>query len=210
MNPSETPTKKKLEITGTISFEGDDIRYGVRCDRIAVTYNNELLFASFVGDSIKIKGIRGILNTNRKVKMQFGGMRAKLPESYQPRNGYRTRVVTSGYLVKYGDSYHMETHRIQYGQMHAVVWTDSENLILSMDDTTIWETLKSEMFTTPIMPQWTGYLKEKLIANGTLNHAYCQGCDIGTLTSTDKVLDKIVSRGLENNHIHIIPQESNA
>ena len=197
----ETPEK----IEGSIRFYGDEISYEAQCNAIAITRTSGLLFASIVTEQIKIKGIRSILNTDRKVKVSFSGMSLDVPLEPGKTRPYWHRPITSGHLEKHAESYHFETHRLQYGMAHAVLWSKSDSLILSMDDASIWRKLKSDEFTTPLMPHWTRYLVQRLKDASVLSHAHCQGCNVGTIIATTKDLDAIVSDGLAKREISIIP-----
>jgi hypothetical protein len=183
---------------GEIQFAGDGMTWPVlKYDRIAVGQRNELLLVSVVAPTQIVKGIRGWLNTNKKGTATATGAQVKksFEDEWQLRNPGNLRKLDEGYIG--------ETHKLAYGQAHAMFTCRAEGFLTSVSEEALWQELNSSRFTTPLLRPWMPWVTKQLTERELLVEADCHRCRCGVLAAHTGDLDEIVSRGLKEGHITI-------
>ncbi len=67
----------------------------------------------------------------------------------------------------------------------------------------MWQELKRERFTTPLLRGWLPYIRKELELKSVLARCYTLDCSCCVLTATSADLDSIVEGGLKNGSIAI-------
>jgi hypothetical protein len=70
-------------------------------------------------------------------------------------------------------------------------------------DDALWQELKQERFTTPMLRGWLPYIREQLELKSLLSRCHTFDCTCCVLTATSADLDSIVERGLKYGSIEI-------
>jgi hypothetical protein len=184
---------------GNLQITGKDMTWPVvKFDRLAFDEQGRLQFVSVIADAGIIKGIRGALNTDKKVTIAASGVDAERP-------GGRTLRV--GNLEKFG-TYRDDTFRLGYNAVHAFFMTKATGFLISASDANLWRELNDVRFTTPLLPDWLPYIKTKLIEGQLLRYSFAYRCECATLACTTKDLDALVTEGVRSRML-TIPDERN-
>lgn len=185
---------------GSITFSGDDVGYpAVDCDRLAISDNGELLFCSVVAPTQVIKGIRGILCSNKKASISVGHIQVKRASQADHYLHYPRNV----WMPKDGDGFSTSTHRLPYGIAHAFFLSRHEGFLIALDEANLWQELSSNAFTTPLLREWTPWITKRLTDDDLLREAKCHNCSCGMYQFTNLQLDAIVSDGLKKGDLKI-------
>lgn len=187
---------------GKLTMSSSDTNITCRCDAISFvrqSMHNHVVVASFAGPASSVKAIAAALGSGRK-KIEL-----------------RTRACTNigGYtILRPEDKEHgYRFYRTQLGRnaYHCLAVSRRHGLLPTIDDATLWRTLKSEDITTPLMRHWVPYIKEQLIEHRLLTRLTSFGCSPAILSATTENLDVIVSVGISSGHLHLQESEfSNA
>jgi hypothetical protein len=181
---------------GNIEFGGKQQNWGGQFDRLAFDDDGFLLFASVIADSAIIKGIRGTLNTDKKVDITASGVDAAKGE----------KVRSVGRLHKLASGYRDDIFRMPCNTVQAFFTTKARGFLLVADDAHLWAELMDVRYTTPLLPEWLPWIKERLIDRRLFRPAFCHRCSSASLVCTTKDLDGIVSEGLRDGML-VIPEE---
>jgi hypothetical protein len=76
-------------------------------------------------------------------------------------------------------------------------------LLPSVDEQRVWQELRSDRYTTPILRQWIPFIIDRLTEVGRLRRLGGFGHNAGLLTASCIDLDNIVSRGLKYKQLQI-------
>lgn len=191
-------TTEEAKRHGTIEFQGKDFATPpFPFDRLAVSGRGELLLASLVAPTQNVKQIRAILNGGAKAVVMAGGVKVNQPS----REEYYAHAP--GKLTPSADGYQTFTHKLGYGQAHALFLTRSDGFMKVVTPDSLWQELNHVRFTTPLLKEWMTYLGKSLREEGLLEEAHVFQCSCGVLSATTRHLDDIVSRGLRDGHIGI-------
>lgn len=184
---------------GDIEFSGKDMLIqNLRFDRIAVSGTGELLLLSVTGDQMRIKQIAAILRSGLKCDITAGGVKVGKPDAEEWRKHSPGRIRGGS------DGYQVFTHKLGYGEVHALLITRSPGFLPIVSEESLWQELKGGRFTTPLLREWTPYIEGRLRADDRLEDANCYNCRCGILSSTVKHLDEVVTEGLQQ-HMILIP-----
>jgi hypothetical protein len=178
-------------------YHKDNPVTGIKVHKIAVSAGNELVLVGIIVDATKMKQIRALLACGQRLSVNVAGVNAnnKTYKYHRPRSSFSA--------VMSDDGYHIHTHRIGYGLVHALLLSKSPGFMVSVTRDALWAELRSPRFTTPVLPEWVEYLEKDLRQMGHLQDATCQGCECGTLSVTTNKLDAIVAEGLRNRDLLI-------
>lgn len=183
---------------GTIEFQGKDFATpSFQFDRIALSGRGELLLVSLVAPTQNIKQVRSILNGGAKAVVMAGGVKVNQP-SREPWYAH-----SPGRLTPSADGYATYTHKIGYGQAHALFVTRSPGFMKVVTPEALWQELNTTRFTTPLLREWMPHIEAKLREEELLEEAHSFGCNCGILSAMTKDLDEIVSLGLKQGHLRI-------
>ena len=75
-------------------------------------------------------------------------------------------------------------------------------------DDALWQELKQERFTTPLLRGWLPYVRKELEIKSLLSRCHTLDCTCCILTATSADLDSIVEFGLKNDLIKIEGEQS--
>ncbi len=181
---------------------GDDIAIVCPFDQVAIS-RGELMLLSVVASSGEIKALRAALSMNLKAAMKFSDAQFTLKE-LKDGSDYR---VSSGQVFSYSGKYLTMSHKLGLGTLHGLFVARKPGLLFDEGETALWQELKDERFTTPLLRSWMPFVRQELIMRDRLTACKCFGCSCLILECTSENLDEIVSHGLENGHIFIREEE---
>ena len=90
-----------------------------------------------------------------------------------------------------------------YGSVHALFTCRQPGFLPNDSDDALWQELKQERFTTPLLRGWLPHVRKELETKGLLVRCYTLDCTCCVLTATSADLDAIVECGLKNGLITI-------
>jgi hypothetical protein len=195
MSRGEQGSERKY---GAIEIQGKDfVSPSFQFDRLAISGRGELLLVSLVAPTQSIKQIRSVLNGGAKATCMAGGVKVNQPS--QP-HWYEH---APGKLAPSSDGYHTYTHKIGYGQAHALFVTRSAGFMKVVTPESLWQELNDTRFTTPILREWMPFIEEQLREESLLEEAHVLNCNCGILSATTNRLDEIVANGIRDRRIFI-------
>jgi hypothetical protein len=195
---SMTETQTEPRLRGLFEWcDGKSIHIQARFDKAAV-HQDKLVFISLVAFSQDIKAIRAALAAGlaspmwlKSVTLSKDG-ESKVPESVSPSpTGYR-----------------IDAHRLGFGSIHALFTCRQQGFLPNDSDDALWQELKQERFTTPMLRGWLPYIRKELELKSLLARCHTLECTCCMLTATSADLDAIVEFGLKNGSIAIKEEAS--
>ena len=78
-----------------------------------------------------------------------------------------------------------------------------KNFMPVLSEATVWQLLRSNRFTTPLLQEWMPWLFQKLKEKKLVTELQQFGCQTGLLTADTDALDKLVSGGVRSNQLKI-------
>jgi hypothetical protein len=140
-----------------------------------------------------VKAIRAALATGlaspiwlKNVTLSKDG-ESKVPESVWPS--------PSGYRI--------DAHKLGLGSIHSLFTCRQQGFLPNDSDDALWQELKQERFTTPLLRGWLPYVRKELELKGLLARCHTLDCTCSILTATSADLDSIVEFGPKNGLISI-------
>ena len=185
-------TENKPCLRGTFEWsDGKSVDIRARFDKLAV-HQNRLLFISLVAFSQDVKAIRAgfAAAINSAIRLRVASPTDD--ESDLPTNVWPS---TLGYQV---DSY-----RLGYGSVHALFTCRQPGFLANGSDDALWQELKQERFTTPLLRSWLPHVRKELETKNLLIPCATLDCTCCVLTATSADLDSIIESGLKNGLISI-------
>ena len=188
---TETQTRPRLQ--GLFEWsDGKSIHIQARFDKVAL-HQDKLVFISLVAFSQDVKAIRAALAAGlaspmwlKNVTLSKDG-ESKVPESVWPSPG----------------GYRIDAHRLGFGSIHALFTCRQQGFLPNDSDDALWQELKQERFTTPLLRGWLPYIRKELELKSLLARCHTLDCTCCILTATSADLDSIVESGLKNGLISI-------
>jgi hypothetical protein len=188
---TETQTEPRLR--GLFEwYDGKSIHIQARFDKVAV-HQDKLVFISLVAASQDIKAIRAALAAGLAAPMWLKNVtlskdgESKVPEAVSPSPG----------------GYRIDAHRLGFGSIHALFTCRQQGFLSNDSDDALWQELKQERFTTPMLRGWLPYIRKELELKSLLSRCYTLDCTCCVLTATTAALDSIVESGIKNRSISI-------
>jgi hypothetical protein len=185
---------------GDIEIQGKDIAIpAVKFDRLAVGGRGELLLVSLVAATPRVKQIRAILAGGARATIQATGVKLNRPggETCQARAPGRLHPTPDGYLCR--------IHKLGFGLAHAMFLTRTPGFMKVVTPESLWQELNDIRFTTPLLKGWVPYIEERLRSDERLEDAHAFHCRCGILSAMTRHLDEVVSQGLADRKIAILP-----
>ena len=188
---TETQTRPRLQ--GLFEWtDGKSIHIQARFDKVAL-HQDRLAFISLVAFSQDIKAIRAALAVGlaspmwlKNVTLSRDG-ESEVPESVFPSPaGYR-----------------LDAHRLGFGSIHALFTCRQQGFVPNDSDDALWQELRQERFTTPLLRGWLPHIRKELELKSLLARCHTLECTCCILTATSADLDSIVEFGLKNGLISI-------
>ena len=156
-------------------------------------HQDKLVFISLVAFSQDVKAIRAALAAGLQSPMCLKNVTLskdgefKVPESVVPS--------PSGYRI--------DARRLGFGSIHALFTCHQQGFLPNDTDDVLWQELKHERFTTPMLRGWLPFIRKELELKGKLSGCYTLDCTCCILTATSADLDTIVESGLKHGLIAI-------
>jgi hypothetical protein len=97
----------------------------------------------------------------------------------------------------------LDSHRLGFGSVHALFTCRQDGFLPNDSDDALWQELKQERFTTPLLRGWLPHIRKQLELSEWLSRCYTFDCTCSVLTATSADLDAIVEYGLKNGLIVI-------
>lgn len=183
MDNNEQPIGPPLPPIGSFRIGGVHLR----CHAAAEYANTgELLFVSAVGPASAVKAARAILcGGSKNPGMEIGGMGVWFNRSLnRAAEGYKVKIV------------HLADHTY-----HLVAASRAEGLMTEFDEESLWQRLRGDTFTTPILRHWMPWLLRQLQENYCLGELNQANCSCGLLRLNPDMLDELVSRGVRDGYL---------
>jgi len=188
---TETQTVPRLQ--GLFEWtDSKSIHIQARFDKVAL-YEDKLVFISLVAFSQDIKALRAALAAGLSSPMWLKNVtlsrdgESKVPESvWSSLGGYR-----------------IDAHRLGFGSIHALFTCRQQGFLPNDSDDALWQELKQERFTTPVLRGWLPYVRKELELKSLLARCYTLDCTCCVLSATSTDLDSIVEFGLKKGSIEI-------
>jgi hypothetical protein len=99
--------------------------------------------------------------------------------------------------------YDVFTHNLGFNTFHMVAVSRRPGFMAVLDDESVWQQLCDPRFTTPVVREWAGYIREQMVKSERIVRASCYGCACAYMIAGDDDLDEIVQRGLRRRLIEI-------
>lgn len=97
----------------------------------------------------------------------------------------------------------MFRHKLGLDNWHYLCISKSERFVPVVSEPSIWQILRSDRFTTPILRSWMPWLINKMRAERYLEGCTGFGCNAGILFTDSARLDELIQDGLRNRRITI-------
>ena len=147
---TETQTEPRLQG----QFEWSDsksIDIRARFDKVAL-HADRLVFISLVAFSQDVKALRAAFSAGLECPMRLKNV--DLTKDHESTVPGDVRPVLGGYRLV--------THRLGFGSIHALFTCRQPGFLPNDSDDALWQELKQERFTTPLLRGWLGYIRKEL------------------------------------------------
>ena len=163
--------------------------FKVRCDAIGLD-GDEILLLSVVGPETSVKALTA-------------GLRSSGQD--QQRIEYAARVggINQARLVPCPDGYRVYRAKLAYGLWHVLCLARRDGFLPVLTEATLWQQLRGEPFTTPLLREWMPWLYRALKERGLLTELTQSGCQAGLLRADNDALDALVVEGVQKGHLAI-------
>ena len=193
---TETETKPSLQ--GQFEWtDGKSIHIQARFDKVALD-QNRLFFISLVAVSQDVKALRAAFAVGLDKPIQLKNVELS-------RDGEST--VPGDVRPSLG-GYRLDTHRLGLGSIHALFTCRQQGFLPNDTDDALWQELKQERFTTPLLRGWLPYVRKELELKGLLSRCHTLDCTCCVLTAKSADLDSIVETGIQHGSISIQEEAS--
>jgi hypothetical protein len=193
-----TETQTKPRLVGQFEWcDGKAIHIQARFDKVAI-HEDRLVFISLVAFSQDVKAIRAALAAGLQSPMWLKNVtlskdgESKVQEAVSPSPG----------------GYRIDAHRLGFGSIHALFTCRQQGFLPNDSDDALWQELKQERFTTPLLRGWLPHIRKELELNTLLRRSHTLECTCCVLTATSGDLDSIVESGLKHGLISIQEEEA--
>jgi hypothetical protein len=188
---TETPIQPHLQ--GRLEWsDSKSIHIQARFDKVAVQ-QNRLMLISLVAYSQDVKAIRAGLAAGLNVPMRLRDITlTKDEETIAPNDVWPS-----------GHGYRVDAHRLGFGMLHAIFTTRQPGFLLDDGDDALWQELKQERFTTPLLRSWLPHVRNEREIKDLLQRCHTFDCNACVLTAMSSDLDSIVESGLKDGLITI-------
>jgi hypothetical protein len=177
-----------------------------RYDRLAHDSNTSQL-VSLVAEPNHVKAIRAMLCS--KATASIHATSAGAEAGTKPPMGPEYKRSEPGWLRPDEAGYHCDHHKLDYGLAHATFVTKDPNFISRLSPTSLWATLMSERFSTPLIEEWMPYVTRELARRKLLYGCFCYRAVSGVPNlANSEPLDEIVSTGIKSGELKFIKPAS--
>jgi hypothetical protein len=169
-----------------------EIHIQAKFDKVAV-HDNRLMFMSLVAFSQDVKALRAGLASGLSSPMQLSIVTLT--------NSGEDLVPANIWPSQHG--YRIDCYRLGFGSIHALLTCRQPGFLPNDSDDALWQELKQERFTTPLLRGWLPYIRKELEIKCLLSRCHTLDCTCCVLTATSADLDAMVESGLESGLISI-------
>jgi hypothetical protein len=99
--------------------------------------------------------------------------------------------------------YRIDSHRLGFGSIHAMFVCPQQGFLANDSDDALWQELKQERFSTPMLRGWLPYIRKELERKSLLSRCYVLDCARCVLAAASADSDAIVEFGIKNGLIAI-------
>jgi hypothetical protein len=178
-------------------YDSKSIHIQARFDKVAL-HENRLMFISLVAFSQDVKALRAALAVGLDSPMWLKNVTlSKDGESTVPESVWPS---PSGYRI--------DSHRLGFGSIHTLFTCRQQGFLPNDSDDALWQELKQERFTTPLLRRWLPYVRKELELQSLLTRCHTLDCTCCIFAATSIDLDSIVEFGLKNGMIAIQEEAS--
>lgn len=167
---------------GTIRMSTKDTNFHFHCDGLATDDAGTLLVLSAAGAQTAVKALVAVLQSKVTVNL------------YPDVTGF-------GYhygLAKSDDGYTVHRQWLGCNSWQVLCLARQDGLMPKLSELALWQELRSERYTTPILRSWVPWLMQALEEQELLKRLKCFGCDSAVLSADTEALDTLVSEGVRN------------
>ncbi len=99
--------------------------------------------------------------------------------------------------------YRIDAHKLGFGSIHALFTCHQQGFLSNDSNDALWQELKQERFTTPLLRGWLPYVRKELELKSLLVRCHTLDSTCCILSATSADLDVIVEAGLKSGSISI-------
>jgi hypothetical protein len=178
---------------GTLVMRAPMAHHTLHCVQFAHDRNHSVLVASVAGPQTAVKSFAAALNENVKLTINCDDF--EIIDSDGEQLAIRKAVDFSRVGGGQG-RYKCHMHRLGYNQVHCLAVVKDPWLMPCVTEESLWQKLRSPLYTTPLLREWMPWLMQNLISDSLLVKLPAFQCNPGMLTVDDTGLDALVSRGV--------------
>ncbi len=168
-----------------IRYRTKDTHARIDCDRMAY-HDKRILVLSCHGPQQTLRGLMAVLSSDVKTSI----------ECYDDND-----CPTA--LNRDGCGYRTYRHLLGAG-LWQFLWVSKDPQLLVAGTEALGQALMSEVFTTPILPDWVPYLQKELERKELLAQLQGEECHSAYLSATTKDLDELVTQGIQSGQLKIV------
>lgn len=191
-------TSEKRTSLGTIRLEGNAVNTTLKLDAFAYdsrSMDNPVMILSAVGPQSSVQAFSAGLQLKTKVSFRLKNVPG---------------VTSWKKFSRHKDGYKIYKHRLGHATWQMLAIAKSSNLLPSCSESSVWQLLRSDAFTTPILNDWRSEIYEKMVEKKYLRRLTCFDCSAAVVEFTSDQLDAIVSNGIESGELTFPKTESAA
>ena len=171
---TENPDRTKHVCVGVFEWsDGKSIHIEARFDKVALN-ENKLVFISLVAFSQDIKALRAAFAAGLESPIQLKHVTLSRDDESTVRGDVRPAL----------GGYRLDTHRLGFGSIHALFTCRQQGFLPNDSDDALWQELKQERFTTPLLRGWLPYVRKELELKSLLSRCHTHDCTCCVLTAT--------------------------
>lgn len=163
--------------------------FGLRCDAVAL-HGKEILLLSVAGPETAVKALTAGLRSSGRDQDRFG---------------YAVHVggVDETRLTKCPDGYRVYRTKLDYGLWHVLLLARRDGFLPVLTDETLWQLLRGDRFTTPLVREWMPWLAGEMARRGAIVPLTRFGCEASLMLADDDTLDELVSESLRDKQLAV-------
>jgi len=192
---------------GTLIMRAPMAHHRLHCVQFAYDSGYSVRVASVAGPQTAVKSFAAALNDNVKLVVNCQGF--EIVDADGEQRAVRTTIDFSRVPGGQG-RYKCHMHRLGYNQVHCLAVVKDSRLMPCVTEESLWQKLRSPLYTTPLLREWMPWLMQHLIADGLLVKLPAFQCNPGLLTVDDAGLDALVSRGVGTGALNIPHRKESA
>lgn len=167
--------------------------FRMHCNGIAFN-ERELLLLSVIGPETSAKSVSAALRSSERDQERI---------EYHVNTG----TVQPSYVSKSPTGYHVHRAKLGYGLWHILLVSRRPGFLPVLSDDALWQHLRSDEFTTPLLREWVPWLRSELCRRGNLIRPTQGGCETALVNADSELLDELVTHGLRTKRLWL-PDEA--